>query len=247
VAKDSRKLVVEGLQRAVASPTGAPLYATKRGTGLFPAGAAAKSVARQCLDNGLLAVVRSEKIGRQTLPVCSVTPKGVAFLLEQLSPADELAACVRALAAHGQNEAGLFAAAQESYASWTELRRRADALLHPRLGGPTCQSAIHQQAPPVLFPSCCSWKSKLLEALSEWRRSRPQEDCPLPELYRRTGAVLPGLTMGKFHDGIRLLHSQGEVALYPWTGPLHEIPEPAYAMLVGHAVAYYANLAKPRS
>ncbi len=38
------------------------------------------------------------------------------------------------------------------------------------------------------------------------------------------------------------MHQAGRIYVHPWTGPLHELPEPAYALLVGHEIAYYASL-----
>jgi hypothetical protein len=72
-------------------------------------------------------------------------------------------------------------------------------------------------------------------------------DCPLPLLYRRltpwrTGE--PGLTVGRFHDVLRGLHGRERIYLHPWTGPRHDIPEPALALLVGHDIAYYASTRK---
>ena len=67
------------------------------------------------------------------------------------------------------------------------------------------------------------------------------DDCPLPELYRRLRDVHPALTIGQFHDGLRRLHEQEQVYLHPWTGPLYAMPEPAFALLIGHEVAYYAS------
>jgi hypothetical protein len=49
------------------------------------------------------------------------------------------------------------------------------------------------------------------------------------------------LTIGRFHDGLRRLHDEGQAYLHPWTGPLYAMPEPAFALLVGHEVAYYAS------
>ena len=40
------------------------------------------------------------------------------------------------------------------------------------------------------------------------------------------------------------LHETSQVYLHPWTGPLYDIPEPPYALLVGHEVAYYASVRK---
>lgn len=82
----------------------------------------------------------------------------------------------------------------------------------------------------------------ILTHLADWAASAAAgQDCPLPELYRAltTRAVPP--TIGEFHDSLRRLHAARAVYLHPWTGPLYTLPEPAYALLVGHEVAYYAS------
>jgi hypothetical protein len=98
---------------------------------------------------------------------------------------------------------------------------------------------------PPPEPDVCA---ALLAQLERWAASGPAEDCPLPELFRRlqeadslrAQAALPSI--GAFHDALRWLHAGGQVYLHPWTGPLYDIPEPPYALLVGHEVAYYASL-----
>jgi hypothetical protein len=80
------------------------------------------------------------------------------------------------------------------------------------------------------------------EHLSAWEQSGALGDCPLPELFRRLCVAFPVLTIGQFHDRLRLLHEGGKIYLHPWTGPLYELPEPALALLVGHEIAYYASL-----
>jgi hypothetical protein len=50
------------------------------------------------------------------------------------------------------------------------------------------------------------------------------------------------MSLGSFHDALRRLQDAGQIYLHPWTGPLHEIPEPPCALLVGHVVAYYASI-----
>jgi hypothetical protein len=86
----------------------------------------------------------------------------------------------------------------------------------------------------------------ILARLSDWD-STAGEDCTLPELFRRLGAP----SIGTFHDALRQLHDRGAIYLHPWTGPLYAVPEPAFALLVGHGVAYYASArtetAVPRS
>lgn len=66
-------------------------------------------------------------------------------------------------------------------------------------------------------------------------------DCALPELYRAL-ALTDALTIGAFHDCLRALHADGAVSLPQWTGPLYALPEPQYALLIGHGIAYYASL-----
>jgi hypothetical protein len=67
-------------------------------------------------------------------------------------------------------------------------------------------------------------------------------DCPLPELFRRARLLMPNLTFGQFHDGLRELLEQQKIYLHPWTGPLYDLPEPGLALLVGHEIAYYASV-----
>jgi hypothetical protein len=78
--------------------------------------------------------------------------------------------------------------------------------------------------------------------LAAWDAAGTLGDCALPELFRRLRADLPALTIGQFHDRLRLMVQGGRLYLHPWTGPLYELPEPAYALLAGHEIAYYASL-----
>ena len=63
-------------------------------------------------------------------------------------------------------------------------------------------------------------------------------------LYRRTLALAMrhrALTIGEFHDCLRELHADGAVTLSAWTGPLYALPEPQFALLNGHSIAYFAS------
>ncbi len=66
-------------------------------------------------------------------------------------------------------------------------------------------------------------------------------DCTLPELFRAL-APTDAPTIGAFHDCLRKLYADGTVSLPQWTGPLYALPEPQYALLIGHGIAYYASL-----
>jgi hypothetical protein len=78
----------------------------------------------------------------------------------------------------------------------------------------------------------------VLAYLADW--SGPT-DCTLPELFRAL-ALTDALTIGAFHDCLRQLHADRAVSLPAWTGPLYALPEPQYALLIGHGIAYYASL-----
>ena len=38
------------------------------------------------------------------------------------------------------------------------------------------------------------------------------------------------------------MHDDREVYLHPWTGPLYALPQPPFALMVGHEIDYYASL-----
>jgi hypothetical protein len=80
----------------------------------------------------------------------------------------------------------------------------------------------------------------ILTHLSDWP-SAAGEDCPLPELFRSLADREPSPSIGEFHDALRQLHAAGDIYLHPWTGPLYAVPEPSFALLAGHNIAYYAS------
>ena len=70
---------------------------------------------------------------------------------------------------------------------------------------------------------------------------RGPTDCTLPELFRALPNTEP-LTLGAFHDCLREMCADGALALHHWTGPLYAMPDPQFALMIGHGVAYYASL-----
>ncbi len=176
---------------------------------------------------------------------CVLTEKGLAWLLSQSSPRQVLEDFVRALESRQAEAAEMLAGVRRMQAGFDALKAGAEKVLEqlPRPGAAAAPAEslmdrfqrFHQQ-PADDAPAL------LLARLSEWQASGASEDCPLPELYRRAQTALPGLTVGGFHDALRRLHEAGRIYLHPWTGPLHALPEPPFALLVGHEIAYYASL-----
>lgn len=211
-------LLLAALRRALAAPHGLPLHG-KAPAALFPSSSLGKQAAQRCRDDGLLRPLD----GNDGLFV--LADRGLDWLLHQASPRTVLDDLVRALEARRDESAALVAAARQMQASLEALRQRADRVLAQLPGDP--EEAWQEDAVAFL----------------EGRQAA--EDCPLPELYRQAKEASPGLTIGAFHDGLRELREEGRLYLHPWTGPLYALPEPPFALLIGHEIAYYASPRRP--
>lgn len=208
-------MLLTALRRALTAPEGLPLHGNKAHSGLFPASPAARLLAQRSLDDGLLQI-HSADARRAQLTDC-----GLAWLTEQTSPRHVLEDLVRALEVQQAESQSLRAAAQQIQTTLEGLRSRVEQVLQ--------QLPAQESAPD-------SWQQNIATFL---QRRQAAEDCSLPELYRQTGKG--DLSIGAFHDGLRQLHERGDIYLHPWTGPLYALPEPRFALLIGHEIAYYAS------
>jgi hypothetical protein len=242
LADQSTRLIVDALSRAAAEPAGLPLFAARANGGLFPATAKARQAAQQCRDSGLLKITAAP---RET---AAITDKGLAWLLAQSNPRQVLEDFVRLLEEKQAQAADLIAAARQMAASLDGLKSAVDRLsshtqlhhLNGQADKPT-RGQGSETAPPVsLSPRPLVPSTDILSHLEQWHK-QSSGDCPLPELHRRLARLHPDLTIGRFHDALRLLHDQRRLYLHPWTGPLYELPEPPFALLIGHEIAYYAS------
>jgi hypothetical protein len=193
---------------------------------------------------------------KTTTETCLLTDKGLAWLLGQTSPREVLEDFVRALEARQAQAADLLAGLRRMQAGFDALKAGAETVLERmsrRGDGPAATEGLLErflrfhQTPPEEAPKrepAADAHTVLMGRLTEWQTAGAWEDCPLPELFRRSRADSPSLTIGAFHDALRRLHDAGLVYLHPWTGPLHALPEPSFALLVGHEIAYYASLKK---
>ena len=247
MADKSTRLILDALTRAAAEPHGLPLYANKADPGLFPATAIAKTAADRAKADGLLKVVETEAKGRGLREVCILTDKGLEFLTRQASPRQVLEDFVRVLEDRQSAVADLAQSAAEMAAGLLAIRAAIEQVL-PRLA--TTQSAMNgapmngQLAPPR--PAVTAASDALIAdvkaRLAEWHAAAgASHDCPLPDLYRKLESA-DQASVGLFHDALRQLHDDHQIYLHPWTGPLYALPEPAFALLVGHEVAYYASI-----
>jgi hypothetical protein len=266
VADKLTQQITDALTRAAAEPNGTPLYASKTDAGLFPNTAAAKPAAQKCLADDLLHVVGTDSRGKTLRDLYYLTEKGWEFLLVAVNPKQVLEDFVRVLEAR-QGEVGELLESARSMADSLQGLKDAVARVLPgvcmarlsansdrAVGGatlpPPVALRVHQapdravgvhhepavallDAPPVadLAPAIVAYLAERAGAT----------DCPLPELF----GALPLTdtpTIGQFHDCLRQLHAAGTVSLPAWTAPLYAMPEPQFALLIGHSIAYFASL-----
>jgi hypothetical protein len=243
MADRSSQLVLSALTRAAADAAGVPLFASKNRPGLFPTTHPGKQAARRCCDEGYLLPAAANGTTGKSPPVCTLTEKGMSYLLGQVSPRQVLEDFVRILEEREGQIEELLGVVRKMQAGMDSLRGAIAAVLS-KVNAPAGDlkalfAEFRQEKTPA---SPADPSAAVVAALEDWAKAATQEDCPLPELYRRLEACCPGLTVGSFHDALRRLHASGQVWLHPWTGPLYQVPEPPFSLLVGHEIAYYASV-----
>ena len=238
MADKSSQMVLSALSRAVADPEGLPLHGGKSAPGLFPATSGGKQAARRCLDEGYLRPVEPSS----PKPRCAITDKGLSYLFAEASPRQVLEDFVRVLEVRQEQFNALIEEAREARIGLDALKTNADRVLQQ-----VCR-AEKSASLSELYSTFRTDNAKppaadtaILARLSAWQDSGAAEDCPLPDLYRDCAKAVPGLSLGGFHDALRHLRDTERIYLHPWTGPLYDLPEPPFALLVGHEIAYYAS------
>lgn len=216
------QLLLAALGKAVLAPAGMPLHASKTVAGLFPATAAGKSAAQKARDEGLI----TENAGAFV-----ATPRGLAFLEENTSSKQVLDDLTRAVEARREQVDDLIAAATQMNAELGAIQG---------ILGRLCVREASANSQPRAAETPATWLDDARSALAVWP-SGTAGDMPLPALYKHLAEGRAGLTVGQFHDGLRRLHDAEEVYLHPWTGPLYALPEPVFALMIGHEIAYYAS------
>lgn len=269
MADKPNQWILPALSRAAAAAGAVPLYGNKTAAGLFPNNAAGKQAAQRCQEDGYLCLVpMSEpapvngagggaitvaKKKTAGVPLCTITEKGLAYLLSQVSPRQMLEDFVRALEGRRSQADELLALARQMQHSIEGMKSNVEkALQHTyKIDSPAGSGNLKALFAGFLNDSNSSCSTPppagdaalhdaLLAELTRWQQTGATEDCPLPDLYRQTSPR----SIGQFHDALRQLHDRGKIYLHPWTGPLYEIPEPPYALLIGHEIAYYASIRK---
>jgi hypothetical protein len=272
VADKLTQQITDALTRAAAQPGGLPLYASKSDYGLFPNSAASKPAAQKCIIDELVRVVATDTKGKAPRDLYGLTEQGWEFLLAAVNPKQVLEDFVRVLEERAGEVDELLATARSMANSLQGLKDAVTRVLPgvcaakvvreeptpprpPSLKGrgetdPRASFAV-EEAPNSFSPFPSGREAggvglltdtDLAPAIVAHLRARAAAtDCPLPELFRAL-ARNAALTIGEFHDCLRQLFADGTITLPAWPGPLYDMPEPQYALLIGHGIAYYASL-----
>jgi hypothetical protein len=246
LADKSTQFILDALARAAAEPAGVALFGNKAEPGLFPVTAIARTAADRAKADGLLQVVDRDSNGRTKHEYCSLTEKGREFFTRQANPRQVLEDFVRVLedrqAAVGELATSVQGMANQLQSLRTIVEQMVPRLTnHPGTNGASMNGVLAPPRPAVSAASD-SLVADVRERLAEWHAAAgASQDCPLPDLYRKLQSN-GRASVGQFHDALRQLHDDHQVYLHPWTGPLYALPEPAFALLVGHEVAYYASI-----
>jgi hypothetical protein len=275
VADKSDQLILTALSQAVAHADGLPLHGSKASPGLFPASAAGKLAAERCRQDGFLCTVAppsatpETESARKRKPAperCTITPKGVNWLLGQVSPREILEGLARAVEGSQSQVGAMLQVVQQMQHTLAALRGTVETALNmapaPEATPLGSLAALFRQflaqRPPETLnrfgivqaealhtngDGCTTTASEaIVGILQQWEASGASDDCPLPDLYRLAKEQAHDLTEGTFHDELRRLYACGRIYLHPWPGPLYDIPDPQCALLVGHGIAYYASV-----
>ncbi len=262
LADKATQLIVAALTQAAAEPLGQALFSGKNEPGLFPATALARNAAQRCKDEGYLQILRQELRGKTTREICCLTQKGLLYLRKQTNPRQVLEDFVRILEARHEQVQALLDDAHHMQQQLQAMRNLTEQLL-PQLqtevnerqlamSEPTSESEEVADEPTTIQApepsldnviSASDYRVPLLRELTQWHlNAGASEDCPLPELYRRLVPRGTAISVGSFHDCLRHLYDERQIYLHPWTGPLYDMPEPTFALLIGHEIAYYASV-----
>jgi hypothetical protein len=263
VADKITQQITDALTRAAAHPDGLPLYGGRSEMGLFPS--TAKPAAQKCLADGLVRAVGTDPKGKREL--FALTDAGWEYLLAQVNPKQVLEDFVRVLEER-QGEVGELLDTARRMADSLQGLKEAVARVLPTVSVTRIRQPLALSAPPrgegemrslppsgggegssrlngttalLDAPARTELAPIILARLADWSGAAG-EDCPLPELYRSLSLLDLPPSIGEFHDCLRKLHADGTLYLHPWTGPLYALPEPAYALLAGHNIAYYASV-----
>jgi len=240
-------LALQALSRALNDPSPKALHGAK-GKGIFEsAAAAAKQAAQFCLERRWLEPTgQFEGKGKTRKELYRITIAGIKAVLDNGEPVLLLRDALAVLERQAEQFQSLQTGVGSTLAALHSQRDMIAKLLD-KLEPPDIEKILHKmnagrgksaEAEPA--NADLDWLSGAVAYLAEYQRRQPFGHCPLPELFHRV-AEPHGVTIGRFHDGLRRLVQDGRIRLHPYTGPAYQLQEEHYALVAGQEIKYYAE------
>jgi hypothetical protein len=249
-----------------------PLHAAKGKLGLFPGGAAGKALAERAKRESLIIEVPvsppAGKKGAKPVMHARLTDRGRQLVLDQDSPKQVVEALLQTVRQEATTagvsqlatlpqvvEAQIVQLRQSLLQGITEQAQAAQSRLdqlHQAMS--TVQATLERHrtaeampaltlAPePVVASASDGWLDEVARMVADQRRQNGFKQLSLTEIYQRLQARHPTLTLGQFHDGLRTLHAQRKISLWPFTQALAYLDDPQNALYLDREVKYYADL-----
>ena len=203
-----------------------------------------KAAAALCVENGWLAPTGEKQgKGKTAKDLYRITPAGIEYALqhsealtllrELLGASDALREALRSI------QGKLDEASQGLNAQNGVLGQLRERVSPPDLSA-VLEAVAAVPASPVTVAHD-NWLAAAVDFLRGYRRRNPQQRCPLPELYRHVSRS-NSISIGRFHDGLRQLVREQRIALHPYTGPMYQLKDEQYALLLGQEIKFYADI-----
>jgi hypothetical protein len=243
---DAQSLALEALAAALADPTPRVLFGTAAVPGFFKgATQPVKAAAQLCEERQWLAATDEwQGKGKSRKPKYRLTPQGAQAVLDHGQPL----VILRTLAEVLKQQSDTFRALNEHIGRLlgsVEPLRETVSMLAKRLEPPNVAALVRgMQAPTSPAPSSNSadWLDAAVNLASQQVQRDRYQPLSLPQLYATLKQTRPGLTLGEFHDGLRLLRDRGRIRLAPFTRALATIDDPRNALFLDGEVMYYVEL-----
>jgi hypothetical protein len=236
---DPLPLAIQALAPALADPTPKVLFGSGTTPGFFKGAAqAVKAAARLCEERRWVAGT-GEWVGKKQK--YRITPEGVRAVLEH----SETLALLRSLAtAVGQQvtQVGMLVNGLQPLADVVgQLARRMEPPDVEQVLRKLQGAAVPQHR-PAESSGDQEWLPEVVHAVAQQRQRDRYQPLTLPQVFAAVRQKRPALSLGQFHDGLRLLREQGKIRLLPYTRALATIDDPRNAMFFDGEVMYYADL-----
>jgi hypothetical protein len=240
---DVRKFaLLEALKFAARDRAEVRLYRRGQLPGLFAQRTRSNAeIAKWAIADELLETTRVETLGKIAIEWVRITQKGYDFLLNSESPVRALEELREVLALNkdgmptwvAEMNARISEHARHYADEVQQMRRRLDELTT------RVEQALERLATgkTTSIAAAVAWANEALDFLNRRQAVGLGPRCPLADLFTALSEKHAELAVKDFHAGLKRLHEDGVIALYPSAG-VGDTPGPEYALL-DHAAVYY--------